>query len=535
MWLINTATWSLKCYDLADAPKYAILSHVWNKNAEEEVTFKDMKDLAEVASPRIAYSTGAQQPKAGFLKIKKTCELAEGFEDRGIKHVWIDTCCIDRSSSSELGKSINEMFKYYARAQVCFAHLADLDSPELKECQWFSRGWTLQELLASRRLFFYNQKWACIGTKASLVGALANITGIPRQVLETHWGHGHGHDQSTATIMSWASNRETREPEDMAYCLLGLFDVNMGLIPGEGLNNAFQRLQRKILKKHNDLTVLAWDQSMAHKDGVANSESPSIGCGIQLLAPSPSAFSGSARICPFPRDIPKLSITASGLSVSPDIPLSLVRGDTESICMCIGLRYDSEMTYVSVPLRKIGPRLFCRHPTSPLRFDRDDGATKVNTSLWWHQNSSSYRIVFDNTKATQPAFEAFRAHATYLPRQFYKLLHVVPEYLWDPEDQVFLRPETHFRHFFPDVLAVTFATEAPSGKTIVLYDNRSGIPRVNVVPPFATLAVESFLQQKGIRELSLSLQDLQSNLSKRIAIDWLFQVNVQEALQESFE
>lgn len=82
---------------------------------------------------------------------------------------------------------------------------------------------------------------------------------------------------------------------------------------------------------------------------------------------------------------------------------------------------------------------------------------------------------------------------------------------------------------------MTFATEAPSGKTIVLYDNRSGIPRVNVVPPFATLVVESFLQQKGIRELSLSLQDLQSNLSKRIAIDWLFQVNVQEALQESFE
>lgn len=516
MRLINTTTWKLQHFDLPRAPGYAILSHVWDK-AEEEVTFMDMRNLEVLActQPPKSYPTSSWHPqKKGFIKIQKTCELAKS---RGIDWVWIDTCCIDRTSSAELDQSINEMFRYYAQSRVCFVYLADSYSGSLKSCRWFSRGWTLQEFIASSSLYFHDRHWRQIGSKTdpSFRRKLASITNIPDSILTGPWRGRYGLRQSTATIMSWASGRETRLPEDKAYCLLGLFDISMTPNYGEGLEKAFQRLQIAIPMKHNDLTILAWNPSTSH--------CKPIGCCMQLLAPNPAAFSGSGRISPFSSDLPQISITSNGLSISQDIPLSLVKGDNESICMCIGTRNTREgLRHISIPLRKIGPRQYCRHPRLPMRQDLDNGSARVNNSSSWQQNSMSYEIFLDSTKATQSVLRAFREHAIHVPRQFFKLLHVAPERLWDPEDQLFMRPQKHHQHFFPNVLIMAFSVGSSSGEVIVVCDNRSGTPQVGTVRSAPDVAV--FLRQGHYRELSASCE----YFLKRFRVEWFPQAEIRE-------
>lgn len=510
MRLINTTTWILKQFDLPEAPHYATLSHVWDK-AEEEVTSKEMSNLAALAlartqSPESYFASGRHPRKKGFIKIQKTCELAKS---RGLAWAWVDTCCIDRSSSAELDQSINEMFRYYAKSQVCFVYLADSHSSSLKSCRWFARGWTLQELIASGSVYFLDQHWKQIGSKAdsSFRRQVAGITNIPESILSSPWKGSHSSHPSTATIMSWASRRETRLPEDKSYCLLGLFDVNMTANYGEGQEAAFRRLQIKILMKHNDLTVLAWSPTI--------SQSKHIGFCMQLLAPSPSVFSGSGHISPFSTDLPQISIASNGLSVSQDIPLSLVKGNKESICVCIGTRdSDTGLHHISIPLRKIGPGQYCRHPTLQMRQDLDNSSARVNSSASWQQNSSSYVIFLESTKVTQSALSAFREHAIHVPSQAFKLLHVAPERLWDPEDQVFMRPKKHHQSFFPEMLIMTFSTGARAGEIIVVCDNRSGTPQVGLVRSAREVAL--FLQQGHHRELSTSCE----NFLKRFRIDW---------------
>jgi hypothetical protein len=156
------------------------------------------------------------------------------------------------------------MHKWYENAQVCYAYLCDVDihqnlKPALRLSQWFTRGWTLQELLAPRFVEFYDRNWIEIGTKQSLSLLLAEITTIDHRALSGDIFKRVSRGViSIAEKMSWAAKRKTTRAEDLAYCLMGLFDVNMPLLYGEGARGAFIRLQTEIMAKPTDESIFAW-------------------------------------------------------------------------------------------------------------------------------------------------------------------------------------------------------------------------------------------------------------------------------------
>ena len=126
-------------------------------------------------------------------------------------------------------------------------------SSQFRGSRWFTRGWTLQELLAPKRLVFYSESWEPLGTKIELCDILSEITRVGKEILE-------GGELSRVCVgkkMSWVSSRQTTRPEDIAYCLLGIFDINMPLLYGEG-EKAFLRLQEEILKNLDDDSIFAW-------------------------------------------------------------------------------------------------------------------------------------------------------------------------------------------------------------------------------------------------------------------------------------
>ena len=282
MRLLNTA--SLKLYEFHDAeiPDYAILSHTWTK---QEVSLQLLEDPQS-------------KSLAGYTKIKRCCELAlcEGW-----KYAWIDTCCIDKTSSADLSEAINAMYGWYERARMCYVYLADVTAATFDQrfyrSRWFFRGWTLQELLAPRTVVFYGKDWEELGTKWSLRFDILRATGISYSQMTDH------KCASIATKMSWAARRETSRIEDIAYSLLGLFEINMPLLYGEG-TKAFTRLQHEILQTQEyDESIFAWtDAKLSH-------------CG--LLARSPAAFAFSGKIVPIknpnkPTVVTKRHITMDG-------------------------------------------------------------------------------------------------------------------------------------------------------------------------------------------------------------------------------
>jgi hypothetical protein len=195
--------------------------------------------------------------KIGYQKIKDCCEQARS---DGYHYVWIDTCCIDKKSSSELSEATNRMYSYYKDADICYAYLCDVlydggfPDVDFAMSRWFTRGWTLQELVAPKDVVFFDQEWTEIGTRASLKDELERITTISKLVLEEPDAV---FSASVAQRMSWASRRETTREEDIAYCLLGIFNVHMPLLYGEG-NKAFMRLQLELLALSNEQTIFAW-------------------------------------------------------------------------------------------------------------------------------------------------------------------------------------------------------------------------------------------------------------------------------------
>jgi len=152
------------------------------------------------------------------------------------------------------------MFGWYKMAVFCFAFLSDFTSggqrrvSDLRKCRWFTRGWTLQELIAPKNLLFLDEEWNLIGTKEDLAQDIENITGIDHWVLD---GYVLLRAIPLAKRMSWVAGRQTTRIEDHAYCLMGIFDVNMPMIYGEG-SKAFIRLQEEILKNTTDLSLFAW-------------------------------------------------------------------------------------------------------------------------------------------------------------------------------------------------------------------------------------------------------------------------------------
>ena len=174
------------------------------------------------------------------------------------------------------------MFSWYKFAQICYVYLSDVPSADedhfasnsyFRQSKWFRRGWTLQELLAPARVEFYSQDWVEFGTKSSLEDLIKSITGITR--LFTY------EDACIAQKMSWAADRETTRKEDQAYCLMGLFDVNMTTLYGEGSTKAFIRLQEEIIRQTDDDSIFAWSHQLG---------------GGGLLAESPSFFAESGDV-----------------------------------------------------------------------------------------------------------------------------------------------------------------------------------------------------------------------------------------------
>ncbi|KAF2749228.1 HET-domain-containing protein, partial [Sporormia fimetaria CBS 119925] len=277
MWLINATSLTLSEFYDNDLPEYLILSHTWGAD-KDEVTFAEMRTI-----PR----PDAVKDKSGYRKIVKTCEIA--LKD-DLEYVWIDTCCIDKSSTAELSEAIGSMFRYYQGAKLCVAYLADWSGElsELGSSRWFTRGWTLQELIAPHTLYFYDRGWECRGGKFGLAEKVKQVTGISTQVLR---GEKHRDTQPVAVRMSWAATRKTKRAEDIAYCLLGIFDINMPTLYGEG-TKAFLRLQEEIIRQSTDMSIFAWkaDERDTSYTG--------------LLASSPALFRDLGGLYPQPIQYP---------------------------------------------------------------------------------------------------------------------------------------------------------------------------------------------------------------------------------------
>ncbi|KAF5671803.1 beta transducin [Fusarium heterosporum] len=277
MRLINTHTLQLESY-FGASRRYAILSHVWGS---DEVSFQDMTSV----------DPGQTLELDRYSKLRESCSMARSLK---FDYIWIDTCCIDKSSSAELSEAINSMFRWYAESTVCIAFLEDVlpstSGEETKKAfsnsRWFTRGWTLQELIAPGKVIFYDRVWNRLGTRAELKDDIMSVTGISDELLHTtHHMMEMKQRQlvqySAAEKMYWAAGRETTRPEDIAYCLLGIFDINMPLLYGEGQIKAFKRLQEEIIKSTDDESIFAWRQPRYRVAGKTY---------WSLLANSPSAF-----------------------------------------------------------------------------------------------------------------------------------------------------------------------------------------------------------------------------------------------------
>jgi hypothetical protein len=227
---------------------YAILSHTWGDD-NEEVSFRELED-------------GSGKTKDGYKKIRFCGEQAARDD---LQYFWVDTCCIDKSNSTELSEAINSMFRWYRDAAKCYVYLADVpkrnhdeydDLPrstwksDFRNSRWFTRGWTLQELIAPASVEFFSHEGIRLGDKRSMGDQISEITNIPAQALQ-------GGSLSSFSVderMSWGAKRNTARKEDGAYCLLGIFDIYMPLIYGER-EQAFSRLRREIDMKGKPFAV----------------------------------------------------------------------------------------------------------------------------------------------------------------------------------------------------------------------------------------------------------------------------------------
>ncbi|ROW03871.1 hypothetical protein VPNG_07302 [Cytospora leucostoma] len=286
----------------------------------------------------------------------------------GLKYAWVDTCCIDKSSSAELSEAINSMFRWYKRATICYVFLSDLvvssefqDDLELQarleHCRWFTRAWTLQELIAPSHIKFYNQEWKYCFTKEMALNVLARITGIDVDILN------HDKDLSVASVaqkMSWAANRQATRIEDVAYSLLGIFGINMPMLYGEE-ERAFLRLQTEIIGSSPDPTILAWMYALEDSPTYINTEKSYSG----VMASSPRAFRKCAQVTSLlDRSLFDSTMSNRGIRLRARFALlPLARGlpsrKAEGYCLALPVCRIQDTVY-GVRLRNIGSGRFVR-------------------------------------------------------------------------------------------------------------------------------------------------------------------------------
>ena len=313
--------------DESQLPSYAILSHIWGG---DEVTLEQFKNCTS----RDEHGSHSVKDGHGFWKITQACQQAL---NDGLTYLWVDTCCIDKSSSAELSEAINSMFLWYQMAEVCYAYLDDVQvflepgvsgvllsderfsEEELARSRWFTRGWTLQELVAPNEVVFYGKGWKYMVTKSWLRELLERVTGISADVL---WDSTQSEDEGIPQRMSWMARPQTTKVEDVAYSFMGIFDVNMPLLYGEG-EKAFTRLQEEIMKDSADHSLFAWNAQPS--DNFKRSGSVEL---TSVFAAHPSQFAGS---CGFRRrrfddsDCRGESYSLTNMGVRVELPLQPYR------------------------------------------------------------------------------------------------------------------------------------------------------------------------------------------------------------------
>ena len=469
-------------------PPYAILSHTWD---DGEVLFRDIQN-------------STCELKAGIGKVLGCCTMAAR---HGFEWVWIDTCCIDKSSSAELTEAINSMFQWYRKAEVCYVLLSDLHPGDstlgMRQCRWFGRGWTLQELIAPRRVEFYNSDWSHLGSREELSDLLGKATGIPVPLL---LGRKELGTYSVSTRMSWAAQRKTTRVEDLAYCLLGMFDVNMPLLYGEG-SKAFLRLQEEIIRRNNDMTIFAWRQPLA---GDPKPE-PDV---TSVLAASIAHFRDCGNICRFRNDFDSMSITNRGLLFSGDVPIRMVRplsppGQIQQYMFCIG--YDPTVGGYSegIVLAKIGPGVFCRCGSGRLLTSKPGPETrrratghgiKVFKELAALDRYTDFHVLTD---LKDWGFQAsrYRFGGIHVPDDPALTVETaVPQRLWDITHRIFLRPKPYTWHSpIPQILGLlaTYTVSTRAFKVVILCD-------YEIVPPVCGIRLLHHCSQKLLRAFDVT-------------------------------
>ncbi|KAI0744082.1 heterokaryon incompatibility protein-domain-containing protein [Daedaleopsis nitida] len=339
MRLIDTLTGEFHWIADPSSVHYAILSHVWSLDGEQ--TYQDLlacqnafdsqipSQLRSQATARKrdkirrmvgrespAPTSSSGDPGMSILtdprvsdKVRRACAVAHS---EGYRYIWIDSCCIDKTSSAELSEAINSMFEWYRKAGVCYAHLADVDWDDnpvasdsaFRRSKWHTRGWTLQELIAPDSLVFLSQDWEPLGTKHSLAAVVEEATGVDQHVLNEP---NAVYAVSVARRMWWASRRKTTRVEDEAYALMGIFAVHIPAIYGEG-RSAFTRLQREIAQRVPDQSIFAWGESLSGEHTERKAVQP-------LLAPAPQEFAPASAV----DAIPHLRLLEH-LGLPPDTP-----------------------------------------------------------------------------------------------------------------------------------------------------------------------------------------------------------------------
>ena len=259
---------TITTFDENELPPYAILSHTWGADTEE-VTFADLVG----GNSKAKHGDGKKpryKKKLGYKKIRFCGEQAQQDE---LQYFWVDTCCIDKSDKAELSLAIQSMFRWYQKATKCYAYLSDVSTKKRKasstlgeytwelsfrSSRWFTRGWTLQELLAPSTVEFFSKDWERLGDRVSLKSLIHKITSIPYKVLEGAPLLQFSVDER----FRWRLNRYTKVKEDAAYSMSGIFDVDMAPVYGEGAEQAFGRLHNKIQEQKEH----CWKQKECLRD-----------------------------------------------------------------------------------------------------------------------------------------------------------------------------------------------------------------------------------------------------------------------------
>jgi len=413
MRLLNSRTLTFEEFDRdSSAPPYAVLSHTWG---EEEVTYKDMRKRRAIA-----------ESKEGFRKINFCAQQAREEE---LNFIWVDTCCIDKSSSAELSEAINSMFRWYQNAAVCYTYLSDTPAQpaqgssesgdvwtrRFQTAHWFTRGWTLQELIAPKSLVFYSQEWSKIGTKEDLAIKIEACTGVPLDVLVNR-------DLSSSSVaqkMSWAAQRSTSRTEDIAYCLMGLFDVHMPMLYGEG-EWAFIRLQEEIIRSSDDMSIFSWvdrDASFSTFRG--------------LLAKSPAGFAQCKDVCwARSKSNPPYQITNKGIKMDSRLNPRATKPN-EFVAPLWGVA-NSRIRWVTIGiyLKKVGEDQFARIEPEQLALvppSTIGASSGPLTTFFVRQN-----VVLETMDHARAAGISLRLKPSTL-----SLVEVQPSERWSEEDNFF--------------------------------------------------------------------------------------------------